>query len=305
MINIEKLKRLAMMLAAVLVVAACGDDANEDNGGGQTNANRNIVTTDAAVARLEFPHLRGGNSIVLVHRTSNTAYDPDRVNYSVEWDAEKKAQRWSCYTMHSGYTGNYNTRSEGYADDPQLPDGAYWPRSDWNGGGVYDHGHICPNADRKYAYDANRQTYYMSNMQPQYHRFNGYSNSGNDRGEGLWGQMEEKLRTWVPRAKTDTLYVCKGGTIDSASDIIGKMKGKFIIPRYFFMAVLLKNSHGYRAVAFWAEQKNQWSTNANLADYAISIDELERKTGIDFFCNLPDNIENSVESKVALNVWGL
>ncbi len=31
--------------------------------------------------------------------------------------------------------------------------------------------------------------------------------------------------------------------------------------------------------------------------YVISIKELEAKTGIDFFCNLPDNIERDVESK--------
>lgn len=29
----------------------------------------------------------------------------------------------------------------------------------------------------------------------------------------------------------------------------------------------------------------------------MSIDDLEEKTGMDFFCNLPDNIEKEVESK--------
>ena len=71
------------------------------------------------------------------------------------------------------------------------------------------------------------------------------------------------------------------------------------------MACLLKNSQGYRAIAFWAEQKNEWKTYDNLADYAITIDELEKKTGIDFFCNLPDKTENEVESKIALKAWGL
>lgn len=71
------------------------------------------------------------------------------------------------------------------------------------------------------------------------------------------------------------------------------------------MACLLKNSMGYRAIAFWAEQKDEWKTYDDLADYAITIDELERKTGIDFFCNLPDKTENEVEKKIVLNVWGL
>ena len=37
----------------------------------------------------------------------------------------------------------------------------------------------------------------------------------------------------------------------------------------------------------------------------ISIDELERRTGIDFFCNLPDDIENTVEATVETSFWNL
>ena len=96
-----------------------------------------------------------------------------------------------------------------------------------------------------------------------------------------------------------------GGTIDKESNIIRRIQGKLIVPRYFFMACLLKNSMGYRAIAFWAEQKDEWKTYDDLADYAITIDELERKTGIDFFCNLQDKTENEVEKKIVLNVWGL
>ena len=76
--------------------------------------------------------------------------------------------------------------------------------------------------------------------------------------------------------------------------------------RYFFMACLMKNSMGYRALGFWAEQQsNEWHDDEPLSDYVVTIDELEKLTGIDFFCNLPDNIEKEVESKVALKAWGL
>lgn len=34
----------------------------------------------------------------------------------------------------------------------------------------------------------------------------------------------------------------------------------------------------------------------DLKTYALSIDDLEKNTGLDFFCNLPDDVENSVES---------
>lgn len=291
----------------VMFFAACSsDNGGEDKPESSDNVNKNIVTTDRAVTRLEFPKTKGGSSVVVVYRTSdNSSYDKDRVNYSLEWDTEKKSQRWSCYQLHQGYTGSYSRVVEGYMNDTHsLPSGSYWETDYYRGSG-YDHGHICPNADRMYSYYANYQTFYLTNMQPQYHRFNGYSSSGSDRGEGLWLRLEGKVRSWTPRATTDTLYVCKGGTIDKESDIIERIQGKLIVPRYFFMALLLKNSQGYRAIGFYMEQKNQWSTDVNLADYAVTIDELERLTGIDFFCNLPDKIENSVESKISLKVWGL
>lgn len=57
-------------------------------------------------------------------------------------------------------------------------------------------------------------------------------------------------------------------------------------------------------MGFWVEHTN--NTDSNLAKYAVSIQELERRTGIDFFCNLPDARERNIESApVNLNLWGL
>ena len=306
--NILNIKSLLYVPLFVLVLISCGDDSGNDDGGGirpQANVNKNVVTTEPAVARLEFPKLKGGNSVVLVNRTTgDRQYDSDEVNYAVEWDRDKKSQRWSCYQMHVGYTGSYSRVVDGYLFDPKLQQGDYWDKDYFYGSG-YDHGHICPNADRKYSYKANEQTFYLTNMQPQYRRFNGYSTTGSDKGEGLWVRMEEKVRGWTPRVKTDTLFVCKGGTIDKDYHIIGRIQGRLIVPKYFFMAVLMKNSMGYRAMAFWVEQRNEWRNDDDLADYAITVDELERKTGIDFFCNLPDEIEDEVEKTIALRAWGL
>ena len=80
----KQLKYLIYLLTLVFALYSCssGDDSNNGDGSGTTaeevNTNRNIVTTDAAVARLEFPKLKGGNSIVLVNRTTgDKQYDRD------------------------------------------------------------------------------------------------------------------------------------------------------------------------------------------------------------------------------------
>lgn len=298
----NKFYYLLVLLAAAFSLASCSNDDGGGSQGGGRNANRNVpVDGETAVTRLEFPRLKGGNSIVRVYRTADDhKYDADRVNFAVEWDCDKKSQRWSCYQMHSGYSGQYSRVVDGYLEDTRIDAADRWDR-DYIYGSGFQHGHICPNADRKYSREANKQTFYMTNMQPQYGNFNGYSGSN----EGLWLRLENKVRDWTPKNVNDTLYVCKGGTIDEESQILTRIQGKMIVPKYFFMALLLKSSFGYRAIGFYMEHKNEWATNEDLAGYAVSIDELEDLTGIDFFCNLPDDTEEHVERKAYLVDWGL
>ena len=280
------------------------------------NANANNTSIDGRYGRLEFPHLKGGsNNIVLIHTVASLGRD--NVNYSVEWDSNLqpegwndggtlRSQRWSAYTMHAGNTSSATNRwpDYEYPNDPLLSS-QYQFSSDpyWSSG--YDHGHIFPSADRAYGYnqEANKQTFYLTNMQPQVNGFNA----------GVWSNMEAQVRKWNSRNFRDTLYIVKGGTIDHASNIlraIGSGSNRIPVPKYFFMALLCKNSNstngGYKALGFWIEHKS--SSDSSLGKYVVNIDELERLTGIDFFCNLPDIYENAVEALPVANVkraWNL
>jgi len=303
------------VLTLTLTLAACGGDdddpfapVNPVNPGGtqpsdgSNNTNRNSTTTTSEAWRLEFPKLKGGNNLVIVH----TAPMPTKadVNYSVEWDISKKSQRWSCYQMHASNsvsnTKRYSSTDNQYPQDPDLPT-QYRLSSDPFWGTGYDHGHICPSADRLCSSEANYQTFFLTNMQPQVNSFNA----------GIWEKMERQVRTWNRGDFRDTLYVCKGGTIDSEENIIrylGSGANKIPVPKYFFMAILCKNSEGYKALGFWVEHDGGISSTTPLGDYVVNIRELEEKTGIDFFCNLPDNVEKQVETLPVDNVkraWGL
>ncbi|WP_308265362.1 DNA/RNA non-specific endonuclease [Prevotella sp.] len=293
-----------------LFFASCGDDNNPViDDGKPVNKNANVVTTDKAVLRLEFPALKKtGRQQVIVYRVSDhKKYDNDHVNYAVEWDCDKKSQRWSCYQMHLGYTGKYDRVTPNNNKYPQDPNIATEDRYDdviYRSG--FDHGHICPNADRKYSYDANYQTFYMSNMQPQYSKFNGFSDDRKN--YGLWARMEIQLRKWVDNlGPKDTIFVCKGGTIDDEKNIIKRIDGKLIVPKYFFTAVLRKyyinGKHKYIALGYWCDQTNSYRTNETIKQHCMSIEKLEQLTGIDFFCNLPDDIEANVEKNYNESSW--
>lgn len=307
-----------------MTITACSSDDNGGEGGSsqQPNVNKNTDYADAAATRIEVPHLRGGNSKFIVYRVNDRNFDKDGVNYSVEWDRDLKANRWTSYILTkqnikgnvSRYNGDYyasetSAGSTYHFDLDNLSLSDYYTYS--SNGNTYcyihrakgfDHGHICPSADRLYGNEINEQTFNITNMQPQYSVFN----------SGLWATMEGWIRNFVKSNKfggSDTLFVCKGGTIDQPEQILSKLDGKFIIPKYFYATVVWKRSaiNAYSGIAFWFEQANVNHGDDALKGYAISIDELEKKLGgnIDFFCNLPDDIETKVEKTAATLDFGL
>lgn len=294
--NSKLLKTLFLLFAVVTFVACNDDDEPTDNGDSNVNKNYSLSKSEDA-SRLEFPHVKGGQSVVVVH-SSTDSYGNNFVNYAVEWDCDKKAQRWTCYEMYAanskangsryGWWGN----SDPFQEDLSLPVESRTTLDDYRGSG-FNRGHICPSADRLCSKDANEQTFYLSNMQPQWYKFNA----------GVWEKMEERVRKWNQDSFRDTLYVCKGGTIDSEANIVQHTTSGLIVPKYFFMAILCKNTQGYKAIGFWVEHLNENHENDDLTQYAISIDKLEELTGIDFFCNLPDKTENHVEATMSTRSW--
>ncbi len=294
-----------MLLLAASLLFSCSENDNlpkqKENPETEANTNANPTQQNANYSRLEFPHIKtDGNNLVIVHST--TAYG---VNYSVEWDCDKKAQRWSCYEMDAANSvTNWNRNKwdetswhgDPFQEDKDIPEKYRTTLTDYRGSG-YDRGHICPSADRVNSQEANEQTFYLSNMQPQINGFN----------VGVWYTMENQLRNvWNTTKYRDILYVCKGGTIDKSSQIAGYTTSKIIVPKYFFAAILAVKDGQYKAIGLWFEHKAE--SDKKLSNYVVSIDELEKLTGIDFFCNLPDKIENTVESAskaTMLTDWGL
>lgn len=306
-----------MALLIGLTIVACGSNDDDGTTGGAANPpttsdnlNSNLNEANRFTHRLEFPRVRGGNSIILVHQAQMAYNDAAKkttseygVNFSVEWDTSKKSQRWTCYQMYDNNSASNTSRY--YPDtskgEVQYPQDAFLTvaqrfASDPYWGSGYDHGHICPSADRLCSREANIQTFYLTNMQPQRNSFNA----------GVWLNGENWLRGKNTATFRDTLFVVKGGTIDNDTQIKTRLSSGLIVPRYFFVAALCKKAGQYMAIGLWFDH-NQSSGNMN-ASYVRNINELEELTGIDFFCNLPDAVEKKVESLPRENVarvWGL
>ena len=268
--------------------------------------------------RLEYPQVsyaklspnkaEADGKCQIIVKTTDTEVDPSErfgITYSLEWDNRLKANRWTCYQLHAGNTMTNVKRNDDFKADSEVFNSS--ELSDYSGSG-FSRGHLCPSADRLCSNTQNKQTFFLTNMQPQYQSHNG----------GLWSRLESQVRDYATDdsktgAHCDTLYVVKAATIaDVASDALTENStsgiyaenevdgyNKLIVPRYFYMALLHYNkaTDTYRAIAFWTKHLSTTQPVGNLGDYAISINKLEELTGLDFFCNLPDDIENNVEKE--------
>ena len=259
--------------------------------------------------RLEYPHLHDNvsptadaeRSQIIVKRT-----DDYGITFSLEWDNSLVANRWTCYQLHAGNTLTGADRNDDFKADPEV---AVSPVLDDYRNSGFSRGHLCPSADRQCSVEQNKQTFYLTNMQPQYQSHNG----------GLWSRLETLVRDFATNDEytalhCDTLYIVKAATITDkvtindqevdgiyADRCVGNAshKHELIVPKYFYMALLHynKETDTYHSIAFWTDHIDETQSVKNLADYAISIKELEKRTGIDFFCNLPDVIEEDVEAQ--------
>lgn len=291
--NRQTLKSLFLCAITLsLCFWGCSSDDDEMNST-YTNTNGNLISAGTDAARLEIPKLKGGVvNMFLVKRLSN-----GDVNFCIEWDISKKAQRWTAFRWDATNSGGYVKREDNFIEDYEIPEMYRTNHSFYSGSG-YTRGHICASADRWNSLEANRQTFLYSNMQPQLYSFNG----------GIWANLESKVRSWNYDGFRDTLYVVKGGTIDRSSDIIETTRTGLRVPKYFFMAILCKNKSsvngGYKAIGFYLEHHSFYEDEENLSPFVVSIDKLEELTAIDFFCNLPDEVENVVEAQVSKTAWG-
>lgn len=242
---------------------------------------------------LELPRLSGKKSDYFVtHRVNGGRV----VNYSMEYNVEAYHTRWVCFSFDDE-TKQINTkRSNAWGWDPLVPSRYKVTRADFEKG-VYARGHLVASHDRVFSREANIQTFYYTNMSPQRHEFN----------EGIWLQMERYVQgKGRSLRKGEMLYVAKGGTIRPDQIEARRSNNKIVVPKYYWMALLKKSGQEWSAMAFLVEH-SQLEKVSRLLPYAISVDELEEFTGLDFFFNLPDEVENQVETQQPskhLDVWG-
>ncbi|MBU2995459.1 DNA/RNA non-specific endonuclease [Cellulophaga baltica] len=205
-------------------------------------------------------------------------------NYMLSYNEKHEQAEWVAYQLDKSQL-TYDDRKRPYfIEDPKVKTKSADYRN-YKGSG-YDRGHLCPAGDRrfsKYAYD---ETFYTSNISPQNNAFNA----------GIWNELEKQVRYWAK--KYGTVYVITAGVLENNLASIGDEDVS--VPNYFYKIVARDDGDAVKMIGFLF--KNE-ASNTSIKSHLVSIDEIERKTGIDFFENLPDALENKLESKVVSDGW--
>ncbi len=151
----------------------------------------------------------------------------------------------------------------------------------------YDRGHLAPSADFRYSKKALSESFLYSNMSPQVAKLN----------RGKWAELEDLIRQYAIRNNIQ-VYVVSGGVLKTGLKKIERGINKVSIPEHYYKVVLdLVNR---RAIGFIMPNMD---CEYPVMNYAISIDSVEAVTGLDFFYNLPDEVENLLESGLDINKW--
>lgn len=205
--------------------------------------------------------------------------------YTVSHNGNWCIPNWVAYELTDEETRGKVRRNDRFIPDPQVK-GRTATTQDYKGSG-YDRGHMAPAADMKWSKYAMAQCFYLSNICPQNSNLN----------KGDWRILEEKGRIWAQTY--GSIYIVCGPIVEEGHPVIGR--NKVAVPQRFFKVFLRFTDSQAYGIGFLFDQK---AGSKPLSYYAVSIDEAEQQSGIDFFANLPDELEQRVEAYYSLADWG-
>ncbi len=247
---------------------------------------------------MELPAVTGDNDFII-----HTVLEGDKYyrNYAMSYNRTAHEAEWVAYPLCDWYSRNSSGRTDAWGYDPfiQVSLQPNLAKSGYFYTNGYDRGHQIPSADRLRSAAFNQQTFYYSNMTPQNSNFN----------QGLWEKLENKVRVWSQSSSgTDTLYVVTGCILPASG---GKTvadndnKVQVVVPEGYFKAVLRydidgSTMDGYMAAGIWLENRNYTEANTDmlLKQKMVSIEELEKKTGLKFFTNLEEKVSATVAKRI-------
>jgi endonuclease G len=267
---------LLVALMSLLVVIVFAFQSNNESivqttSDAQQEQKQEVLQTEN-ISQLEYPALLPNEKII------------SHTGYSFVYSEEHEQAKWIAYELTKEETNSLFERTDKFLVDPMVSTGTA-QNSDYLKSG-YDKGHLAPAADMGWSALTMKESFYFSNMSPQLPGFN----------RGVWKRLEELMRSWAIDNKA--IYIVTGPLLSKGLPTIGS--NGVSIPNYYYKVILDYTQPEIHAIGFVLPNA---SSSASLNTFAVSIDEVEKQTGIDFFPALPDDQETKLEKEVCQSCW--
>jgi endonuclease G len=234
-----------------------------------SNSERN---NNLYIPKLEIPKTKTSEKII------------SHTGYSLQYNEKYKQANWVAYELTKEETNKIVERSNKFISDPKVRSVNAFDK-DYKASG-YDRGHLAPAADMGWSTETMRESFYYSNMSPQLPGFN----------RGIWKKLEELVRTWAIENKA--VYVVTGPVLAKGLPTIGY--NKIAVPNYYYKVILDYKKPNIKGIGFILPNE---SSKSLLQNYAVSIDSVEKVTGVNFFYLLKDQEEDLIEKELCINCW--
>lgn len=244
-----------------------------------------LFLTGCADTSTQNKHLKYGNPSNAGNSSKN--YLIVKPGYALSYNCKTGIANWASWQLNRSWIGRTD-RSDNFRLDPDLPANCYTATANSYRRSGYDRGHLVPSGDRTRSKVDNNDTFLMTNIIPQ-------SRSNN---REVWRELEEYSRDLVFQG--NELYIVAGGK-GTAKKIA---KSKITVPEFTWKVILVLETprapitadNSY-TIAVWMPNTEKVA-NTDWRDYVMSLDEVEKKTGYNFFSQVPKPVQKKIEKLV-------
>ncbi len=187
----------------------------------------------------------------------------------------------TCHEVDGDLDLERNWRNDPWLDPSETLKAKPANRDDYRGQKEYDRGHLAPLALFKGSRFASEVNYY-SNIVPQRPDLN----------RGPWEELEAKTRGLV--RKYGSVWIMAGPLYEADMPPLPNCDEPHKVPSGFWKIVAVQGGGMLHVAAFIMGQDTARKSPA--IDHLTTVDEIERRSGLNFFWQLPDAEENAMEA---------
>ncbi|MEJ8803420.1 DNA/RNA non-specific endonuclease [Pontibacter sp. H249] len=242
-------------------------------------------------------HLTFGNPSNATAEVSNSNnYLMVKPQYVLSYSKDRGTPNWVSWYLSNDWFGQAD-RQDDFRADMTLPSDWYRVGASAYTGSGFDRGHNTPSADRTKTVEDNSATFLMTNMIPQAPNNN----------RSTWANLEDYTRSLVEKGMEAYVIMGSYGTggvgSNGAANTIDN--GRVTVPKQIWKVIVIlpvgdddisRVTANTRVIAVNTPNIN--TINSEWGMYRTSVDAIEQATGYNILSELPDQIEEMLESKI-------